>query len=283
MSAQSSPQASESPEVSERVPAALTIAGSDSGGGAGIQADLKTFSALGVYGTSAITALTAQNTRGVEAIQTVPPEMVQAQISAVLDDITIDAVKIGMLGDRELIEAVFATLKQKGAPLVVLDPVMISKSGARLLPPEAMEGLRQHLGAADLITPNLGEAAALLDCDPISEPEEMRTAATRLRDEFGAPAVLLKGGHLKEGDSTDLLLDGTGESWLGAACIETRNTHGTGCTLSAAIAALSARGEALFDAVAGAKDYLSAALAQADRLGVGGGWGPVHHFHRQWE
>ena len=269
--------------TSNRVPAALTIAGSDSGGGAGIQADLKTFSALGVYGASAITALTAQNTRSVEAVQAVPPAMVRAQISAVLDDIAIDAVKIGMLGEKELIETVFATLKQKSAPLIVLDPVMISKSGARLLPLEAMDSLRSHLAAAYLITPNLHEAQALLDCGPIGGPEEMREAATRLRNELGATAVLLKGGHLREGDSTDLLLDDTGESWLGTARIETKNTHGTGCTLAAAITAFSARGLPLADAVAGAKDYLSAALAQADCLGVGGGWGPVHHFHRQWE
>ena len=271
------------PQPSKRVPAALTIAGSDSSGGAGIQADLKTFSALGVYGASAITALTAQNTRGVEAVQAVAPTMVQAQISAVLDDIAIDAIKIGMLGDKDLIEAVFATLARKSTALIVLDPVMISKSGAQLLPLEAVDSLRQHLSVADLITPNLHEAETLLGCDPIRGPEEMRTAATRLRDDLGAPAVLLKGGHLKDGDSTDLLLDSSGESWLGAARIETRNTHGTGCTLSAAIAALSARGQPLFDAVAGAKDYLSAALAQADRLGIGGGWGPVHHFHRQWD
>ena len=269
---------------SKRVPAALTIAGSDSGGGAGIQADLKTFSALGVYGASAITALTAQNTRGVEAVQAVAPAMVQAQISAVLDDIAIDAIKIGMLGEKELIEAVFAALTPKSTPppLIVLDPVMISKSGARLLPPDAMDSLRQHLAAADLITPNLREAEALLGCDQISERQGMLTAAARLRD-LGAPAVLLKGGHLKGGYSPDLLLDGVGKHWFEAVRIETRNTHGTGCTLSAAIAALSARGQTLADAVAGAKQYLSAALAQADRLGVGGGWGPVHHFHRQWD
>ena len=270
------------PPPGKRVPAALTIAGSDSGGGAGIQADLKTFSALGVYGASAITALTAQNTRGVEAVQAVAPAMVQAQISAVLDDIAIDAIKIGMLGEKELIEAVFATLAHKSAPLIVLDPVMISKSGARLLPPAAMDSLRQHLAAADIITPNLGEAEALLNCAPISDEQGMEEAAARLR-ELGAAAVLLKGGHLKGGDSPDLLLDGTGKRWFGAARIETQNTHGTGCTLSAAIAALSARGQPLAEAVASAKQYLSAALAQADRLGVGGGWGPVHHFHGQWD
>lgn len=268
---------------SKRVPAALTIAGSDSGGGAGIQADLKTFSALGVYGASAITAITAQNTRGVEAVQAVAPAMVQAQISAVLDDIAIDAIKIGMLGEKELIEAVFATLTPKNTPLIVLDPVMISKSGARLLPSDAIDSLRQHLAAADLITPNLREAEALLNCDQISDSHGMLTAAARLRD-LGAPAVLLKGGHLKGSySSSDLLLDDVGKHWFEAVRIETPNTHGTGCTLSAAIAALSARGQNLVDAVAGAKQYLSAALAQADRLGVGGGWGPVHHFYRQWD
>ncbi len=263
-------------------PIALTIAGSDSGGGAGIQADLKAFSALGAYGCSVITALTAQNTQGVTGIMDVPPEFVTRQLSAVFDDIAVDAVKIGMLSRPETIASVAQGLKTYQPRHVVLDPVMVAKSGDALLQPDAVSSLKQQLlPLATIITPNLPEAAALLGREGALDRESMERAATDLL-QLGAGAVLLKGGHLGGADSSDLLFDGEALHWLEAARIETGNTHGTGCTLSSAIAALLARGYGLTAAVEGAKAYIAEAIAHADSLEVGHGHGPVHHFHAFW-
>ena len=260
----------------------LTIAGSDSGGGAGIQADLKTFSALGVYGASVIAALTAQNTRAVTAIHDVPPEFVVAQLDAVFDDIEIAAVKIGMLSSPATIEAVADGLRRHGARRIVLDPVMVAKSGDRLLREDAVSTLRKRLlPLATVITPNLPEAAVLLEEEVVRDEAGMIGAAARLRA-LGPQAVLLKGGHLETKDSIDVLDDGAEPLTLAAPRIATANTHGTGCTLSSALAALLARGLPLRDAVQGAKAYVTAAIRAADRLSVGHGHGPVHHFHALW-
>ena len=263
-------------------PIALTIAGSDSSGGAGIQADLKTFSALGVYGASVITALTAQNTRGVTAIHDVPPSFIAAQMDAVFSDLNVGAVKIGMLSQPGAIEAVAAGLERHGARNVVLDPVMIAASGDRLLVPEAITVLRRVLvPRVSIITPNLPEAAALLDAPLASTEAEMREQAKKLLA-LGAPAVLLKGGHAEGAESIDFLAEATAVARLAAERIATSNTHGTGCTLSSAIAAGLARGLDLSEAVRAAKAYVTAAIAASDRLGVGQGHGPVHHFHAWW-
>ncbi len=263
-------------------PTAITIAGSDSGGGAGIQADLKTFSALGVYGCSVITALTAQNTQAVTGVMDVPAEFISQQIDAVFSDIDVHAVKIGMLSISETIEAVAEGLKRHGARNVVLDPVMVAKSGDALLQPHAVDAVRQVLlPLADVITPNLPEAAALLGRGPIASADEMQDAASALMS-LGPNAVLLKGGHLAGDQSPDLLMDGSGSQVLHSARIDTRNTHGTGCTLSSAIAAGLARGLQTRQAVRDAKDYIRAAIGAADTLDIGRGHGPVHHFHRLW-
>ncbi|MEE8203530.1 MAG: bifunctional hydroxymethylpyrimidine kinase/phosphomethylpyrimidine kinase [Alphaproteobacteria bacterium] len=262
--------------------AALTIAGSDSGGGAGIQADLKTFSALGVYGASVITALTAQNTSEVRAVHEVPPEFVAAQIDAVMDDIRIGAVKIGMLSSVEIIDAVVAALRRQAPPAVVVDPVMVAKSGDRLLRPEAVAALRERLvPVSTVITPNLPEAAVLLDREIARTAEEMADACRALK-RLGPESVLLKGGHMDHAESVDVFYDGSEWLRLSAPRVDTRNTHGTGCTLSAAITAHLARGESLPRAVQQAKNYLTAAILAADGLGIGGGRGPVHHFHALW-
>lgn len=263
-------------------PTSLTIAGSDSGGGAGIQADLKTFSALGVYGCSVITALTAQNTRAVTGVMNVPAEFIAQQIDAVFLDIEIHAVKIGMLSVPETIVAVADGLKRHGARNIVLDPVMVAKSGDALLQPHAVDAIRDVLlPMADLITPNLPEAEALLGCAPIARADDMQSAGERLLT-LGPKAVLLKGGHLEGDQSSDLLLDTEGSEVLHSVRIDTRNTHGTGCTLSSAIAAGLARGLQTRRAVGDAKEYIHAAIGAADSLDVGGGHGPVHHFHRVW-
>jgi hydroxymethylpyrimidine/phosphomethylpyrimidine kinase len=261
----------------------LTIAGSDSGGGAGIQADLKTFSALGVYGASVITALTAQNTRAVTAIHDVPPTFVTAQLDAVFDDIEFAAVKIGMLSSPAIIEVVTDGLRRHEARNIVVDPVMVAKSGDRLLRADAVAALRERLlPLATLITPNLPEAAVLLDLDEAPDEAGMIEAAARLR-QLGPRAVLLKGGHLdRTAESIDVLNDGAEPVTLAAPRIATTNTHGTGCTLSSAIAALLARGLPLRAAVTEAKAYVTAAISAADRLTVGHGRGPVHHFHALW-
>ena len=261
---------------------AVTIAGSDSGGGAGIQADLKTFSALGVYGASVITALTAQNTVGVTAIHDVPPDFVTAQIDAVFSDLAVDAVKIGMLGRTGVIDAVAAGLDRWRPANIVLDPVMVATSGDKLLAPDAIATLRRELlRRATVVTPNLPEAAALLDTDVAASETEMQVQAERILA-LGARAVLIKGGHGTGAVSTDFLFDGSSVTRLSVPRIATRNTHGTGCTLSSAIAAGLAKGQNLADAVRDAKAYVTAAIAAADRLAIGKGHGPVNHFHAIW-
>jgi hydroxymethylpyrimidine/phosphomethylpyrimidine kinase len=260
---------------------ALTIAGSDSGGGAGIQADLKTFSALGVYGASVITAVTAQNTRAVTAIEAVSPAMIAAQIDAVFADLSIAAVKVGMLGAPAAIAAVAGRLAGRSEP-VVLDPVMVAKSGDVLLREDAVAALRDlMLPLAHVLAPNLPEAARLLGA-PLADDEAAMAAQGRALLAFGPQAVLMKGGHGAGPDCVDLLVTAEGVLRLAAPRRATRNTHGTGCTLSAAIAAGLARGLALPEAVRAAHAYLQGAIAAADAMGVGQGHGPVHHFHAVW-
>jgi hydroxymethylpyrimidine/phosphomethylpyrimidine kinase len=262
---------------------ALTIAGSDSGGGAGIQADLKTFSALGVYGASVLTAVTAQNTREVRAIHELPPALVAAQLDAVFDDIAISAVKIGMLSGAETILTVAERLEARAARRIVLDPVMVAKSGDALLRSEALEALRGRLlPLALVVTPNLPEAAALLGRPAPRDEREMAAACAALL-ELGPRSVVLKGGHLEGPESVDLFFDGDTLLRLPAPRHPTRNTHGTGCTFSSAVAALLARGLPLPEAVQGAKQYITAAIAGADQLRVGSGHGPLHHFAGLWE
>jgi hydroxymethylpyrimidine/phosphomethylpyrimidine kinase len=261
-------------------PIALTIAGSDSSGGAGIQADLKTFAALGVYGASVITALTAQNTAGVSAIHQVPPEFVTAQMDAVFSDLSIGAVKIGMVAQTGTIEAIEAGLTRWSPKHVILDPVMVASSGDRLLAAEAVAALRSKLiPRASLITPNLPEAAALLD-EPIAEGEAAIASQGKRLLELGCSAVLIKGGHGQGAESIDYLITAKAIVALAAPRIATKNTHGTGCSLSSAIAAGLAKREEMEMAVRNAKAWVSAAIAAADRLGVGQGHGPIHHFHR---
>ena len=263
------------------VPIALTIAGSDSGGGAGIQADLKTFSALGVYGASVITALTAQNTRAVTMVEPATPAMIAAQIDAVFDDLDVRALKLGMLGGPEAIATVAQRVQGRGAP-IVLDPVMVAKSGDRLLPSEALEVLRQQLlPLAALVTPNLPEAADLLGTTQATSEAEMAEQGQALRA-IGVDAVLMKGGHGTGDICVDLLIEGDATTRLTAPRHITRNTHGTGCTLSAAITAGLAQGLPLGAAVARAHTYLQGAILAADDLRVGSGHGPVHHFHKVW-
>lgn len=261
-------------------PIALTVAGSDSSGGAGIQADLKTFAALGVYGASVITALTAQNTKGVTGIHQVPAEFVAAQIDAVFSDLAVGAVKIGMVADLGVIGAIAAGLAKWQPGHVVFDPVMVATSGDRLLRADAVEALRtQLIPRASLITPNLPEAAALLD-------ESVATAESTIADQgerllaLGAQAVLIKGGHGHGAESIDYLVTRGRTISLAAPRVATRNTHGTGCSLSSAIAAGLAKGEEMETAVRNAKTWITAAIAAADRFSVGLGHGPVHHFHK---
>ncbi|SEI95139.1 bifunctional hydroxymethylpyrimidine kinase/phosphomethylpyrimidine kinase [Paraburkholderia diazotrophica] len=264
------------------IPNVLTIAGSDSGGGAGIQADLKAFSALGAYGASVITALTAQNTRGVTAIHTPDPAFVIAQLDAVFDDIRIDAVKIGMLANAAIVRAVADALRRHKPKHVVLDTVMISKSNHALLAPEAVDAVRDELlPLADLLTPNLPEAAALLRTPSATDEAAMVDQGEALR-KLGARAVLMKGGHLAAADSPDWLTQDSGTMRLAGPRVPVKNTHGTGCTLSSAIAALIPQRDDLASAVADAKVYLTGALEQSSRLDVGHGVGPVHHFYRWW-
>ncbi|HUG63174.1 MAG TPA: bifunctional hydroxymethylpyrimidine kinase/phosphomethylpyrimidine kinase [Methylomirabilota bacterium] len=261
---------------------AVTIAGSDSGGGAGIQADIKTFSALGVYGASVVTALTAQNTRGVTAIHEAPADFVRAQMDAVFSDLSVDAVKIGMLASPALIETVAAGLDAWSVRTVVLDPVMVATSGDLLLRDEAVETLvRLLLPKALALTPNLAEGARLLGEEIAGTRAAMVDQATRLKA-MGPGAVLLKGGHGEGPEAADVLVDGEGVTWFTAPRHPTLNTHGTGCTLSSAITAGLALGKPLREAVADAKAYVTDAIVAADGLKIGGGHGPVHHFHRWW-
>jgi hydroxymethylpyrimidine/phosphomethylpyrimidine kinase len=263
-------------------PIAVAIAGSDSGGGAGIQADLKTFSALGVYGASVLTALTAQNTKGVTAIHEVPADFVAAQMDAVFSDLDVGAVKVGMLARAAVVAAVAAGLDRYHQKNIVLDPVMVATSGDRLIADGAVALLRSELvPRALVITPNLPEAATLLEAPLARNEDEMRMQARQLLA-LGPRAVLIKGGHAHGAESVDFLVTADAEIRLVAARIATRNTHGTGCTLSSAIAAGLAKGQDLVTAAHGAKAYLTAALAAANRLSIGTGAGPVHHFHEWW-
>jgi hydroxymethylpyrimidine/phosphomethylpyrimidine kinase len=264
------------------IPIVLSIAGSDPSGGAGIQADLKTFSALGAYGGAVMTALTAQNTRGVTGIHNVPPEFVALQIDTVFADLRVDAVKIGMISTADIARAVGASLRRAGSRNVVLDPVMIAKSGHALLDPSAVAALREELvPLATVITPNLPEAGVLLDSEMPRTLDEMRDAVRTLH-RLGPAYVYLKGGHLAGDDSPDLLYDGSTTIELSAKRVHTANTHGTGCTLSSAIAALIPQRADVPRAVEDAKAYLTDAIAASSQLGVGSGHGPVHHFHALW-
>ncbi len=261
---------------------ALTIAGTDPSGGAGIQADLKTFSALGAYGCSAITALVAQNTRGVQSVYRIEPDFVAAQLDSVFSDVRIDTTKIGMLAETDIVEAVAERLARYRVANVVLDTVMLAKSGDPLLSASAVETLRQRLlPQVSLITPNLPEAAALLDAPHARNEREMLEQGRALLA-LGCGAVLMKGGHLDDAESPDWLFTREGEQRFTAPRVQTKNTHGTGCTLSAALAALRPRHADWAATVTEAKAWLSAALAQADSLEVGHGIGPVHHFHAWW-
>ncbi|NWN82726.1 MAG: bifunctional hydroxymethylpyrimidine kinase/phosphomethylpyrimidine kinase [Halomonas sp.] len=268
--------------LSDPIPNALTIAGSDPSGGAGIQADLKTLSALGAYATSVITALTAQNTRGVSGVHPVPADFIAAQLEALLDDVRLDATKIGMVASREVAEVIRDALVQRRPSWIVLDPVMVAKSGDILVDDAGIRAVREVLvPMADLITPNLPEAAVLLDAPAPVDRAGMLAMAPALR-ELGAGATLLKGGHLRGEECPDLLVTAEAATWIEGARVDTANLHGTGCTLSSAITARLARGESLQEAVASAKRWLGAALVASPRLDVGSGRGPVHHFHAWW-
>ena len=263
------------------IPIVLTIAGSDSSGGAGIQADLKTFAACGVYGASVLTALTAQNTQGVTAIHDVPADFVTAQIDAVFSDLDVAAVKVGMVSQNATIEAIVAGLTRWSPRHVVVDPVMVATSGDRLLSADAIELVRTKLiPRAHIITPNLPEAGALLGEAVAANERAIADQGQRLLA-LGCNAVLIKGGHGEGAESIDYLFRaGQPTVRLAAPRIATANTHGTGCSLSSAIAAGLAHGKSLEDSVREAKAYVSAAIAAADRLNVGRGHGPIHHFHK---
>ncbi len=260
-------------------PAALTIAGSDSGGGAGIQADLKTFAALGVYGASVITAVTAQNTLRVTGVHEIPTDIIRAQIDAVLSDIGADAVKTGMLSSTAIIEAVADKLAASASVPLVVDPVMVAKSGDRLLREDAMDALRSRLlPLATVVTPNIPEAEAVTG-RTIGSVDDARSAARDIVG-MGAKAVVVKGGHL-EGPPSDLLYDGVRFREYAGARIETTSTHGTGCTFASAIAAGLAKGLSLEEAVGQAKSFVTEAMRRA--FAVGQGHGPLHHFFALWD
>ena len=264
------------------IPIALTIAGSDSGGGAGVQADLKTFSAHGVYGASVVTALTAQNTQEVRAIHNAPVDFVAEQIACVCEDLPVRAVKVGMLSHAAMIDTVATALERYHLLTTVVDPVMVAKSGDALLAPEAVEVLREQLlPRACLITPNLPEIGVLLNRPAPGDELQMREAALALVS-LGAHAVLVKGGHLPGERNIDLLFDGHKFTRFEHPRLLTKNTHGTGCTLSSAIAARLAQGDELIQAVAISVEYVHQAIAAADQLAIGHGHGPVHHFHALW-
>lgn len=263
-------------------PNVLTIAGSDPSGGAGIQADLKAFSAMRAYGASVITALTAQNTQIVTAVHDVPPGFIAAQLDVVLGDLSVAAVKIGMLSQPAVIQVVADALERFPVPHVVLDPVMIAKSGDALLQPAAVSALRDVLlPRATVLTPNLPEAGVLLDRAAPTDEAEMVEAGEALLA-LGARAVLMKGGHLTGDACVDLLVEPGGVTRYSSPRVHTKNTHGTGCSLSSAIAAALGHGHALPEAVRLATEWLSGAIAAADSLSVGHGHGPVHHFHHLW-
>ncbi len=262
----------------EHTPIALTIAGSDSGGGAGIQADLKTFAAFEVYGASALTAVTAQNTLGVTAVHELPVDVVRAQIDAVATDLGMDAVKTGMLSSAAIIEAVAERLEHHGVRQLVVDPVMVAKGGDRLLREDAVAALASRLLPLALVcTPNAEEAAALCG-HPVETMEQARSAARTIHG-MGSRYVVVKGGHFGE-DAVDVLYNGSAFAEFPAKRIATTSTHGTGCTFASAVAAGIARGNTVEDAVSDAKAYVTAAIASAPP--IGGGYGPLHHFHAWW-
>ncbi len=262
---------------------ALTIAGSDPSGGAGIQADLKTFSALGVYGMSVITALTAQNTTGVSDVHLVPPEFVASQINAIFDDVRVNAIKIGMIANVKIAIAIADELQMHQDIPIVLDPVMVAKGGHSLLEDDAVIALRNRLlPLATLLTPNLPEAGALL-AEKVAQNRSEVEAQGKSLLALGPKAVLMKGGHLDGVESPDLLITNDQTLWFESKRIDTINTHGTGCTLAAALAAELAKGESLETAVKNAKTYLLGAIAAADSLNIGAGHGPTHHFYQLWD
>lgn len=263
-------------------PVVLSVAGSDPSGGAGIQADLKTFSALGVYGAAAITALTAQNTRGVTGVFPVPGSFVADQLEALFTDLDVRAVKTGMLGGPDVVDAVVAALTKHRIARVVVDPVMVAASGDRLVDDETVVAIRDRLlPVATIVTPNLPEAAALLGWDDVTSESMMKAAESLLT--LGPSAALVKGGHADGAEAVDVLADEDGCREYRAPRVQTRNTHGTGCTLASAIAARLAHGASLRDAVDVGKRYVTGALRAADSLRIGTGRGPVHHFHSWWE
>jgi hydroxymethylpyrimidine/phosphomethylpyrimidine kinase len=277
-------EASKNQKIHRQYCKVLTIAGSDSGGGAGIQADLKTFSAIGCYGMSVITALTAQNTRGVIGIHAVPPAFAVQQIDAVFTDIGADAVKIGMLYSTELIEAVAEALKKHGARKIVLDPVMVAQSGDKLLQDDAVDAIKAHLmPLADVVTPNIPEASVLTGRS-LGNWKDAEKAAEILA-QYGSRSILIKGGHGAENKSTDLLFLVRENRFvrLEAERIDTRNNHGTGCTLSSAIAGYLAKGNDIEAAVQKAKTFMNRAIAAGARYQIGHGHGPVHHFFQWWQ
>lgn len=259
------------------IPHVLSIAGSDPSGGAGVQADLKTFSALGAYGMSAITTLTAQNTQGVHDIYQLPASFVRAQIEAVFDDIRVDAVKIGMVGSAEVIDVIVDIIQCHKLAHVVVDPVMVAQSGARLADKETVQAIKKNLlPMASVVTPNIPEAEALLG---LTFKNDMKDFARRLL-ELDAPGVLLKGGHLKGDESTDIYADAEQIVVLSEKRLDTTNTHGTGCTLASALAVYLAKGLPAPEAAYAAKKYVTDALHYADDLSVGTGQGPLHHFYK---
>ncbi|HTJ99359.1 MAG TPA: bifunctional hydroxymethylpyrimidine kinase/phosphomethylpyrimidine kinase [Bordetella sp.] len=268
------------------IPNALSIAGVDPSGGAGVLADIKAMSALGAYGCAVIAALTAQNTEGVSEVSPVPPAFVGQQLDTLFADVRIDAVKIGMLGQQPVIQVVAEKLARWRPPHIVLDPVMVAKSGDLLLERAAVGALREALlPQATVLTPNLPEAGVLLEERPVETVKEMRRVAERLRNKMahdGQRWVMVKGGHLPGDDTIDLLHDGDRMIELPGRRLATRNTHGTGCTLSAALAALIPQTGDVPEAARRAKAYLTEAIRHADRLEVGKGHGPVHHFHAWW-
>lgn len=261
-----------------RVPKAMTIAGSDSGGGAGIQADLKTFAALGVYGTVTLTAITAQNTVGVTGVHEIPLDMIIAQMDAVMGDIGADAVKTGMLSSREIVEVVAGQVKKHGIRALVVDPVMVAKSGDPLLREDAVEAVRSFLvPLAAVVTPNIPEAESLTGMT-IETDADVREAAERII-QMGARSVVVKGGH-REGPAADLLYDGVRFQEFSAPRIDTVNTHGTGCTFASAVAAGLAQRKTVEDSVAQAKEYVTEAIRSS--FPIGSGHGPLNHFYRLW-
>ncbi|OLQ81438.1 bifunctional hydroxymethylpyrimidine kinase/phosphomethylpyrimidine kinase [Photobacterium proteolyticum] len=265
--------------IPSKTPITLTIAGSDSGGGAGIQADIKAISATGSYACSVITALTAQNTQGVSGILAVEPGFVEQQLDSVFADLDVKAVKVGMLSDSNIIRVVAAKLRQYQPKHLVVDPVMVATSGDLLLQQDAISSLKSELlPLADVITPNLPEAAALLNVAIPQSEQEMANMIAGLR-ELGSESVLLKGGHLEQDtNSTDLLILADNVVRMSTPRIPTSNTHGTGCTLSSATASFLAQGIELTTAVQYAKSYITMAISHADELEIGSGHGPVHHF-----